>query len=62
MSLAWETVLQNDNHETARLKVFGGWVVRCKIGNNPPALSMVFIADEAHAWVPEETEGSTGNV
>lgn len=46
----WEPILQNENQETCRLKVIGGWVLRVKIDGKTPAIAMTFIPDPFHRW------------
>jgi len=48
--LAWETVVPLENYQyTERLKVFGGWVLRCHDGVKD-TIAMCFIPDANFDW------------
>ena len=50
MALAWETVVQNEDYlYTERLKVFKGWIVRCR-DSIKNTMSTCFVPDENYEW------------
>ena len=57
-SLEWEK-LGNEGSEanlvTERARVFGGWLVR--VGNNPAAMALTFVADGEGRWAGEDFGG-----
>jgi hypothetical protein len=56
MDSSWHIITAWDDQITYRMRVYGGWVVRCDTWfNEEPnknlATSMIFIKDPDHAWV-----------
>lgn len=52
--VSWENVSTDDNYETKRLRVTGGWVVMVRDYYNDTATSS-FVPDPQHTWVLEES-------
>ncbi len=51
----WELICEAHKNDTARAKVFGGWIVRSlTYPDDRVSESMVFVSDPNHEWEVEK--------
>lgn len=62
MKAEWELIHQAQHHQTARMKVINGWIVRdqyfqhIKPGTLVTTEAMVFVPDTKHEWTIERSD------